>query len=1196
MADDLARLARTKEDAVAWRRGKAFARVAKLVRRLDLESVVGWLGGTALDPRNAVPQMMLEAVVHVAVATCSAGSGSPTTAHDLRRICAEGFTLFPTALDPPEQPFASPFLFRGTAIAAPQGLVVGAAYDLARTLDAVEVLADRDAAFEGLANLGEMVLRAIGVVTRRAGLVGVVEPAGRHDRVWLPSDRLASRLREAVALSPADLDAIGGDDWRGALEPLVARVPPAEIEWDGHNGTLSYRPFVPTTDGGLLLAVPGMVVRALDQHLRTTIAERSTEVGPLARADAIWTDIERSLRLMGIQPEVQGQHDSEVRWWRLYRVDEEQRLAVVLVTDSGSSADAQIAEARAELVRRVGHQTLIVLFAPVPGEEAFFGLDAPPPGVSELLMRPEELFAFACVEAGEPQSLADFARASSAIREETRVFSFSALDEFANYRANQSSYYLSDEGRPTMISVSPGSALPIRVEAARRSEQDMVVSPSGRPTVVMRRWDNHDGIWGPTTPSLAQGAFIVRTEPPTWVLTPPYEQIQPELVGGWDSVLEAVAYWVYEARDLIGRMLHFASLSFAIVTVEGIETWIADEAHEDDAFIRFRVVARDNVVRLRLLRGLADLAQSPDNEADQRVLAAILEGLSVLTGYPGLDDIRRTIEAVAPPGPKKMLIRLDVTANPDIGPDDVPRWRRVRDAPSSVILDELGDALRKRIAQPLSADAPADSVGILNDAVKVLLEMLEQEVERFRPTLLDALLLRNEAILRERADAAFHLVPRLACFPGDLADAQKRVEGLDAASVAGRFLIEYVATQPPNGERDAGVGAVDRLVAIADMLIGRANASDIEFLGLATVNARILASGRLGIDDRAMSAAWNAFQPSLQLTRLDDARRSFTSRWRDPTGGSELELEALNRACRAEWGFSFTELGQLVGAAISMSMVAEAPVFALPATGVTGLLAADAELAPDTVDTILAQLTLEPRARYLDPPAGFRRTDLYPWRYNRPLSLLRRPFIRRDSSGDREIVFGRRALYSSFRYLLELIETSRLRPQSPEMTEYIGRKSVERGTEFNDSVAGELADMLGQPVRRRVTKIGQRKIANEQGVLGDIDVLAVDEDRRIIWAVECKALAPARTPGEAADELRDLLGEDGRLGHLGKHTRMVEWLREHGPELLAELGLEDVGWRIEGLFVVDEDLYGPYFRETTVPVIPLLRLRDTVLG
>jgi hypothetical protein len=190
-------------------------------------------------------------------------------------------------------------------------------------------------------------------------------------------------------------------------------------------------------------------------------------------------------------------------------------------------------------------------------------------------------------------------------------------------------------------------------------------------------------------------------------------------------------------------------------------------------------------------------------------------------------------------------------------------------------------------------------------------------------------------------------------------------------------------------------------------------------------------------------------------------------------------------------------------------------------------------------------------------------------------------------------VFGRRALLESLHYLLELIETSRLRPRSRAIADYIGRKSRERGRAFNDGVADELSAMLEAPVRRRVKKLGRITIADERGPLGDIDVLAIDPSARVIWAVECKSLAPSRTPAEVANELRDLYGEDGRPGHIGKHTRLVQWLDEHRGQVTEELGLEG-DWRIEGLFVVDDDLYGPYFRQAPVPVIPLRRLQEVV--
>jgi hypothetical protein len=510
-----------------------------------------------------------------------------------------------------------------------------------------------------------------------------------------------------------------------------------------------------------------------------------------------------------------------------------------------------------------------------------------------------------------------------------------------------------------------------------------------------------------------------------------------------------------------------------------------------------------------------------------------------------------------------------------------------------VVLVELGQALQQRGWTVPPDGLAAEPTRILNEAVSILLSKLSEEVQEFDPSLLDTLLLRNEAILRERADAGFHLIPRLACFPGELADAQKRVDGLDAASVAGRFLIEYVAARPPTGRRQPSLGAVDRLTAIADVLLGRGHASDLEHLGLARTNARMLASGRLGLDDRAMSAAWRAFAPSVQLSRADDARQSFMSRWRTGAEGPGDSREVLDAACIAEWGYSFGDLGRVIGAAVSISISDAAPVESLPAATAVEILAREAEVAPETARAVVKQLTLEPRDDYLVPPAGFGRTDLYPWRYNRGLSILRRPFVLRPRGGAPEIVFGRRALLESLHYLLELIETSRLRPRSRAMADYIGRKSVERGRAFNDRVADELSGILETPVRRRVTKLGGVTIADERGPLGDIDVLAIDQSAKVIWAVECKSLAPSRTPAEVANELRDLYGEDDRPGHIGKHTRLVQWLDEHRAQVIEGLGLEG-HWRIEGLFVVDDDLYGPYFREAPVPVIPLRRLHEFV--
>jgi hypothetical protein len=119
----------------------------------------------------------------------------------------------------------------------------------------------------------------------------------------------------------------------------------------------------------------------------------------------------------------------------------------------------------------------------------------------------------------------------------------------------------------------------------------------------------------------------------------------------------------------------------------------------------------------------------------------------------------------------------------------------------------------------------------------------------------------------------------------------------------------------------------------------------------------MLVSGRLGLDDRAMSAAWRAFAPSVQLSRADQARQSFLSRWRSGTEGQSGDLEALDAAFIAEWGYSFGDLARLIGAAVSISISNGAPVQSLPAANAAETLAREAEIAPEIAGAVLEHLT-----------------------------------------------------------------------------------------------------------------------------------------------------------------------------------------------------------------------------------------------
>ena len=156
-------------------------------------------------------------------------------------------------------------------------------------------------------------------------------------------------------------------------------------------------------------------------------------------------------------------------------------------------------------------------------------------------------------------------------------------------------------------------------------------------------------------------------------------------------------------------------------------------------------------------------------------------------------------------------------------------------------------------------------------------------------------------------------------------------------------FIELVAARPGTGSRRPSTGSLDRLVALSDVLIQRGHAADLEYLDLVYTNARMLASGRLGINDQAMRAAMNAFTPSLVAQRHEDAEELFQMRWREPSPGEGRSRE-IDEASRHEWRFSITEMAQVVGVAAGLSMDAGRPVIAFRREDAIRAIAAQSDL------------------------------------------------------------------------------------------------------------------------------------------------------------------------------------------------------------------------------------------------------------
>ena len=437
---------------------------------------------------------------------------------------------------------------------------------------------------------------------------------------------------------------------------------------------------------------------------------------------------------------------------------------------------------------------------------------------------------------------------------------------------------------------------------------------------------------------------------------------------------------------------------------------------------------------------------------------------------------------------------------------------------------------------------------------------------------------------------------RIACFGESSEAATDLVEERKtsaSAQRANRFLIEYVAARPPTGDEQIQTREYYGLLSIASEIAERGTASDFLYHRLADFEVSILESGRLGVEQdhpihQAMETyAENSGSRSLREAQTDDSV-DYSADESDPFDFAEF-IAMSTKATRAEFGFTFDELGAVCGGLLNSAATDE--VNRIDRRSAITEISNSKGLTPETVERVLNKIVLTPRAEFRSI-----KYDAVPWRFNRDMSYVRRPLVQQGS----DLVFGFRALYRVGPYWVDNLLSGRLqaRAETDEMIKFISKTRGRINDEFAQRVARKL-DRLGLATRISVKKFGRRRVADPDGNdIGDIDVFAFHEASNTIVAVEAKDFEIARTPVEIANEVEKLFtGKNGKRSTAELHSRRIDWLRDNITMIAAHLGLPaSTRIKVLGAVVTSEPLITPLVRESPFPVVAIDDLTTEAVG
>lgn len=1044
------------------------------------------------------------------------------------------------------------------------------------------------------------------LVLTRAGLTRGTRP-GRAPGppIEVPSAARLEELAQCAFLSHQDLEAHGA--WLRMVVDTFA-LDPGELTHpcagDVMEDRLVEMPFL-RLPGGYQVVVPLDLLLTVRHHLLRFAyqEEKLEELGKRYRAAAA-RRVERLLP-QAARRQVLSKDGSMDRY--LFSIDPETDVHVIAATDSladWSPDQVWGMYDTSAVLDRIGHliqpdvrttystaeSLLHLVLVDSPGLSAFWGVPNVDGADSVLMARADDIEVMLHREPDGALGLLYFAEARD--RRPGRSMTTDILDEYSAYEDNEKSFYFSDDAVPTFTVFEAGYGFFEREKFFDETDRHGVEAPiEGRPMVQARRRYNRDApeiFIVDSTPSFI--GYVVEVGAHEVFVSP--ELSEESALDVAALLLEGVAFWIRECIVVGGLTPRFRRSNLVVVPgPASLWTQLGDPPMSE------RSVDADHgtgALTIRFSDLLVTQLQVESNIAERNLVTVLLTDLFAADQ----DEVEALVDLIAPLGPKRMLNLFNENDAPDMRAERLPVPLTGHKQVTAQILDELGEWLTDPSGAgfPVGPLAGGDRSAALNKAVGHLFERMEADISRYdQRALLDYLIAQNEALVHFVKYNARMLRSRLACFGADAKATKELVEHRrETASShrANRFLIEYVAAQPPRGDRSPTSRGYYLMLRLAQEIIERGTASDFLHYELADFEVSILKSGRLGMNrDEPVKEAIEAYAAAAGARAI---RTAIEPPLGDTTSASTSGIvnESAD-AMRAEYGFTLSDLREVcgglldVGVADQVTRIARADLLARVATA--------RNLDPCVVDTVLKAITLSPRDSFMSIGP-----DAFPWRFNRNMSYVRRPLV---LQGD-ELVFGFRSVFDTGPYWFTSLTSGRLQAsaKNQSMKEYISRAR----RRINDVYAADVADRLrrlGLTAELSVSKIAGTRIADADGLdMGDIDVLAWDSRTRTVLVVEAKDFEVARTPAEMSHEMTKLLlGKQGKKAErstVDKHDRRIAWISANLAAVLTHVGADvNAGASsVIGVIVTSDPLVTPLVASSTIPVIPFADLDLDVLG
>ena len=755
------------------------------------------------------------------------------------------------------------------------------------------------------------------------------------------------------------------------------------------------------------------------------------------------------------------------------------------------------------------------------------------------------------------------------------------LDVYSLYKHKGESFYFSDERKPDFMQIEPNEGC----DLIHKSKEDL--NFHGTPMhfdgkrvayIPVQRDMDYASIYKPINESMS--AKCCESYPiPIWVRCSQDEKEGENPSSISETVITAIAFWMDRLRTAIEERVVERFKGSVQIDLAFDEKTLSDKyIHHDltqpltDGIMN--VSKTDTGVTVEFDQDFIRGFLGSDN-AHERLMVKVI--VTCLIGLKE-ENVQTILDKLMPLGQAKMILMMEASNSPI----SFPMWLNppiyIHPASSQMMLDlfpkwmkEKGFDITGRLVTVKQKD------DFLHNGVDVLLEKLYEQVDRFEShSLLKRLISNHETLLYQREHNKMLHPAQILCF-GD--NEEKRNEffeterRLSESGLATRALIEYVAaTQGGVGSEQAGSDDIEGLLSIMSEITHIGGICDAVHLGVSDHTIEKLASGRYGIYDDDFNNSVGGFASARSVEAINSQVEDFEDKMEHLANlqhneGKERDskFDEIDEAFSNDWGVSYAALLQLLYSCYILAMKLKKSVLDMPEKKfMDTIIEICPELSEGTITKCMSHLALDKRADYLTPPNGMDWKEVLPWIYNRELSYLRRPIVKWEMpDGEIHIMCGFRSCLTAGMQLTDLLYSGRLKNVGKKLGKLLGKFEAAKGVAFNEEVRKWLKHNTSLQVWDFDVPMKPKSAFATPEDYGDIDVMAYDSSKNVVYSIECKNTNTAKNVREMKKEMDDYLGrgdnpeKDKKKALVLKHLRRHQWLKNNMDQVKNYLGVAD---------------------------------------